>query len=1144
MKNRSVFSLLIVAAMMLAALSPTSAATRLQQKDVDPVVHQVSEVLLDMPIEPPSDLWTAYETASAKNALGESGFKVIDDHYSVFALDLGRMDAVLANVPAEFSTLEKRENYQVTLPMPDGTLQRFRVWDSPIMEAPLAAEYPDVRTYVGQGVDDPTATVRFDRTPLGFHAMIISAGQTVFVDPYANGSIENYISYDKRGLRRDTAPMACLVDDAFTALERDGGLVRGGDESRVSATSFGGTLRTYRLAQACTGEYATTVCTNNGVAVTVANTMTAITTTINRVTGIYEREFSVRLVLVANNSSIVFTNSATDPYTNGNGTALISENQTRCTSAIGSANYDIGHVFSTGGGGLAGLGVVCVSTQKARGETGNSDPRGDGFDVDYVAHEMGHQFGGNHTFIGTTSNCGGGNKNNSTAYEVGSGSTIQAYAGICGTANLQPHSDDYFHAVSLNEMSNFMVVTGTCSANTANGNTIPTLPALTNYTSVPVSTTFTLTAPVATDPNGDTLTYAWEDYRNTTGDTDGSTVRFRPKAPSTSRSRTFANVANPTSGNTAWEVLPTSASTKTFRCTVRDNRAGGGSFRSSDMTVTFVAGAFSVSAPNTAVSWVGNSSQTVTWTKGGSVSANVAIDLSTNGGTSWTTVLASTANDGSEAITVPNTPSTTCRIRVRSTTNVYFDDSNVNFTITAGTGCTYSISPTSVSPAAGATTGTVSVTAGTGCAWTATSNAAWLTITSGASGSGNGSVGYSVGANTGAARSGTLTIAGQTFTVNQAAGASCTYSISPTSASPAAGATTGTVTVTAGAGCAWMATSNAAWLTITSGASGSGNGSVGYSVAANAGAARNGTLTIAGATFTVNQAAATTGATPIACGASVAGALASTDARGSVRGPTYYADNYSFTPSASGTATITMTASPMDTYLVLKSSLGATTALMQDDDGVTGTTNSRITYTVTAGTTYFIEATSYDPSTAGSYTLALTCPGTGPVTVLSEGAESGAAGWTVSTNVTGNNWIVSTAGRHTGTNGFRSNQASTAYPNNLDQSLISPAFSLAGRTSASLAFRSKYRTEAGYDYFKVEISTNGGTSWTALTSGNGLNGTSLNWSSTAGVGMLANTYNLTSYAGQANLKIRFRLTSDASVQTDGIALDDIAVTAN
>ena len=220
MKNRSVLSLLIVVAMMFAAFTPTFAATRLQQKDVDLTDHQVSDVLLDMPIESP-ELWTSYETASAKNALGASAFTVVDDHFSVFALDLGRMDAVLANAPAEFSTFEKRENYQMTLPMPDGSLQRFRVWDSPIMEPALAAEYPDVRTYVGQGVDDPTATVRFDRTPLGFHAMVISAGRTVFVDPYAAGDIQNYISYDKRGLRRDTANMPCLVDDAIANLDRE-----------------------------------------------------------------------------------------------------------------------------------------------------------------------------------------------------------------------------------------------------------------------------------------------------------------------------------------------------------------------------------------------------------------------------------------------------------------------------------------------------------------------------------------------------------------------------------------------------------------------------------------------------------------------------------------------------------------------------------------------------------------------------------------------------------------------------------------------------------------------------------------------------------------------------------------------------------
>jgi hypothetical protein len=368
----------------------------------------------------------------------------------------------------------------------------------------------------------------------------------------------------------------------------------------------------------------------------------------------------------------------------------------------------------------------------------------------------------------------------------------------------------------------------------------------------------------------------------------------------------------------------------------------------------------------------------------------------------------------------------------------------------------------------------------------------------------------------------------------------CTYSISPTSASPAAAGSTGTVSVTAGTGCAWTAASNASWITITSGASGSGNGSVGYSVAANSGAARSGTMTIAGATFTVNQAGATGGgATPIACGATASGSLATTDGRSTVRGTSYYADVYSFTPSASGTATITLNSSAFDCWLVLKSTETGTTALAQDDDS-NGGTNSKITYSVTAGTTYYIDATSYSANATGAYTLSLTCPTTS-TTVLSEGAESGAAGWTVSTNTTGNNWVISAAGLATGANGFRSNQASATYPNNLDQSLISPAFSLAGKTSATLAFKAKQQTESSYDFFRVEVSTNGGSTWTSLSS---VSTTSTGFTMTNGSGMVARTISLTPYVGQANVKIRFRLTSDASVQYWGVALDDIAVTAN
>ena len=173
------------------------------------------------------------------------------------------------------------------------------------------------------------------------------------------------------------------------------------------------------------------------------------------------------------------------------------------------------------------------------------------------------------------------------------------------------------------------------------------------------------------------------------------------------------------------------------------------------------------------------------------------------------------------------------------------------FTLTQGSGCAFSIATTTASVPAGGGTGSVPVTSAAGCAWTATSNAAWLTITSGASGSGNGTVAYSAAATTGGPRSAALTIAGQTFTVTQGSG--CSFGLAPASLTiPAAGGSSN-VNVTAGAGCAWTASSGTDWLTIASGANGSGEGTVRVTAAANTGVARSGTITIAGQTYTVNQ---------------------------------------------------------------------------------------------------------------------------------------------------------------------------------------------------------------------------------------------------------------------------------------------------
>src|SRR5690606_22782836 len=179
---------------------------------------------------------------------------------------------------------------------------------------------------------------------------------------------------------------------------------------------------------------------------TKLNVLSAMVTTINRVNGIYEKELSVSLELIGDNDTLIYLNGSTDPFdANNNGGALLGQNQTNTNTVIGAANYDIGHIFSTDGGGIAFLGCVCANNQKARGVTGSPSPVGDPFDVDYVAHEMGHQFGANHSF-----NACSGTESQQNAFEPGSGSTIMAYAGICGPVNnLQANSHDYFHITSL-----------------------------------------------------------------------------------------------------------------------------------------------------------------------------------------------------------------------------------------------------------------------------------------------------------------------------------------------------------------------------------------------------------------------------------------------------------------------------------------------------------------------------------------------------------------------------------------------------------------------------------------------------------------------------------------------------------------------
>ncbi len=642
-----------------------------------------------------------FSDISEGEAKSNSGARVIvPEKYRTVTLDKVAIKNFLWSLPSEKNVNNRKSTPVLELPMPDGRMAKFNVWESSIQEPALEARFPEIKTFLGQGIDDPYATIRFDYTPRGFHAQVLSVNGAYYIDPYSMSATNNYISYYRTDLIKNV-PFECTVEAPLS---------RPTEIEGTNAVCLGTQLRTYRLAVACTGEYAQAPGIAAGT--NAATLHAAIVTSVNRVVGVYEKEVSIRMVLVANNNIVEYLNAATDPFNgNNNANVLINESQTVIDANIGFANYDIGHTFSTGGGGLAQLNSPCGSS-KARGITGSPSPTGDAYDIDYVAHEIGHQFGGNHSMAGC------GSSPNSTKYEPGSGTTIQAYAGICGAENIQPNSDPHFHAISFDEISNFVFSGGTCGVITATGNTLPVIDPLTNSgLTIPVGTPFTLSG-TATDVNGDALSYCWEqwDFSNAVTWNAGATAAanntvplFKSRIPKSTGVRSFPDIAvilagypanpAPTMAGLKGETLSPVARAMNFKLTVRDNRAGGGGSvsagsggcQTSTPFVVNVAGTapFAVTVPNGGESYSGGSTQNITWNVVGTSAApfnvaNVKISYSTDGGLTYPTVLsASTPNDGTEALAIPVGATTTARVRVEAVGNIFFDISNANFTVTA-----------------------------------------------------------------------------------------------------------------------------------------------------------------------------------------------------------------------------------------------------------------------------------------------------------------------------------------------------------------------------------------------------------------------------------------------------------------------------
>ncbi len=662
-----------------------------------------------------ADAWVGIDAIPPAVQAGEEFIR--PERYVPYALDTAAMSKLLDGVPMEFTEEAEKGGVQIWLPRPGGGLSRFEIFETKVVPDELRPNWVPIRTFLGRGVDTPEENIRISFGHRGFRALVIGPEGVWRIDPWTRGDATHHTVYTSKEFRAaGLEPFSCTLLPA--------------DEPRppmspYQARASGTGLRRFDIAIACTGEF--TVAEGG-----VANAQAEITDAVNSLNLIFERDVTVRFTLVANNNLLVYSNASTDPYLNQTSGTELTNNQNNITAVIGSANYDVGHLLVTAGGGVAQLAVVCNSSSKARGIS--SREGGSSFwHIRVLAHEVGHQFDADHIFHSDTGGCCCGNRNGATAYEPGSGSTIMAYAGLCSPNNVINDTEGYFNGFSVAQMDAF-VDGRTCDTETATGNSIPTVNAGTSRT-IPIGTPFALTA-TASDANGDSLTYCWE-QRNTNSATpnglsspdDGSCPLFRSFQPTSNPTRLFPRfevLRDNTSTTTGVEKLPSTSRTMTFWCTVRDNRAGGGGVNAAQVSITSTtaAGPFVVTSPNTNVAWGAGTTQTVTWnvanTNASPVNcANVRILLSTDRGATWPhELVASTPNDGSETVTLPVLNSTQCRIKIESIGNVFYDVSNVDFTIT----CPTTSAPTSVAASDGTFCDKVQIT------WTPPAGATGFTV--------------------------------------------------------------------------------------------------------------------------------------------------------------------------------------------------------------------------------------------------------------------------------------------------------------------------------------------------------------------------------------------------------------------------------
>ncbi|MBG6110847.1 subtilisin-like proprotein convertase family protein [Flavobacterium sp. CG_9.10] len=653
-----------------------------------------------------------------------NGVKPNLDNKLLFSLDEVAMKQSL--LPLQ-DKIAKGNRITILIPNKKGVLEQFLVWESSNFAPELQAKYPDIRAYAGVGITDKKASINFSFSPNGIQTMVLRADEgSEFIEPYPENKSMYVLFYSKNRNRGDL-PFSCTTEDKALSKE----LLNKASEISANNRVF----KTLRLALSCTGEYATYF---GG---TVSGALAGMNKTMTRVNAILNKDLAVKLEIISNNASIMYTNAITDPYsdsTAGVGGAWNQELQDNLSNVIGNGGYDIGHLFgAAGGGGNAGcIGCVCVNPSldvplgKGSAFTSPSDskPEGDTFDIDFVAHEMGHQLGANHTFSYSIEDTG-------VSVEPGSGSTIMGYAGITTDYDVQPNSDDYFAYASINQIQTNLL-TKTCPVSTITTNSPPVIDAGLDWT-IPYGTPFILKG-TGSDINGDVLTYCWEENDSATTQSGANSTAiptkpngplFRSILPSSSKIRYMPAYSSVLSNKltTIWESVATVARTLHFTLTGRDNAAEGNAQTNTDEMIVNVSGTvgpFAVTSQNTDnLSWFQGTSQTVTWSVNGSAaltgSSTVNIKLSTDGGLTFPTTLAgATPNDGSQTITVPNFIAKNCRILIEPTGNIFYALNSKAFAIgySVTSSCnTYTFNaPFAIPESASYTTRAITVPASTG----------------------------------------------------------------------------------------------------------------------------------------------------------------------------------------------------------------------------------------------------------------------------------------------------------------------------------------------------------------------------------------------------------------------------------------------